>query len=198
MRHLAAEVRKAHDIRLKTGFYDRFMSGNGLDVGYRGFNFDNAAPVLDSALGVDLGFPGYDGRTLPFPDESQDYVFASHVLEHIVDYLNALREWYRVTKIGGFIIICVPHQHLAERKVSMPSFTMEDHKRFYLPSSLFREIEEAYEVNSYRVEHMKDCDDNYDYTRKPNQIDAAFHWRDRFEIECVLRKIKKPDWELMP
>jgi SAM-dependent methyltransferase/glycosyltransferase involved in cell wall biosynthesis len=50
------------------------------------------------------------GDHLPFPDNSQDFVINSHVLEHFVDPIKALKEWYRVTKDGGYIYMIVPHK----------------------------------------------------------------------------------------
>ena len=51
-----------------------------------------------------------DIRYLPYPDNSSEYMYASHVLEHI-SYLetpDVLKEWYRVLCAGGTIIIHVP------------------------------------------------------------------------------------------
>ena len=49
-------------------------------------------------------------RRLPFPTDSADYVFCSHVLEHFpplkADHL--LREVLRILKPGGWARICVP------------------------------------------------------------------------------------------
>ena len=39
----------------------------------------------------------YDGKNLPFDDESFDFVFASHVLEHVVDERPFLSELRRVS-----------------------------------------------------------------------------------------------------
>ncbi|MDA0096267.1 class I SAM-dependent methyltransferase [Brachyspira hyodysenteriae] len=38
------------------------------------------------------------GDVLPFQDNSIDFVFSSHVLEHFYDPIKALKEWYRVIK----------------------------------------------------------------------------------------------------
>ena len=38
-------------------------------------------PIIEGAIGVDLDYPGYDGATLPFPNESQDAVYSAHSLE---------------------------------------------------------------------------------------------------------------------
>ncbi len=188
------ETEKAHAPRLKSGFYDRFMQGRGIDVGYAGY-VDNPEPVVANAIGVDLNYPGYDGVTLPFANESQDFVFAAHVLEHIGDYGQAIREWYRVTKVGGFLIICVPHRDLYEKQRFMPSRFCADHKRIYTPASFLREIEETLLPNSYRIESLRDCDDGYDYTRGP-EVPIRF-WEERIEVECVLRKIPIPAWQIL-
>jgi ubiquinone/menaquinone biosynthesis C-methylase UbiE len=43
-----------------------------------------------------------------FPDETFDAIYASHVLEHIVDDRKAMREIFRVLKTGGWAILQVP------------------------------------------------------------------------------------------
>lgn len=48
------------------------------------------------------------GDDLPFKDNIWDFVLASHVLEHFYNPIKALKEWYRVTKPGGFICLIVP------------------------------------------------------------------------------------------
>lgn len=49
-----------------------------------------------------------DGANLDFPDASFDLVVASDVLEHIQDEGQALRDWARVLRSGGQILIFVP------------------------------------------------------------------------------------------
>ena len=49
-----------------------------------------------------------DGARLNFNDNSFELLIASDVLEHIKDHEAALREWYRVLKPGGRLIIFVP------------------------------------------------------------------------------------------
>jgi len=43
-------------------------------------------------------------------NESYDFVFASHSLEHIANPIKALKEWLRIIKDGGFIILIVPEK----------------------------------------------------------------------------------------
>ncbi|MBG8554417.1 class I SAM-dependent DNA methyltransferase [Hymenobacter guriensis] len=49
-----------------------------------------------------------DGARLDFADNSFDVVVASDVLEHIEDEAEALREWQRVLRPGGHLIVFVP------------------------------------------------------------------------------------------
>lgn len=51
-----------------------------------------------------------DGDNLPFKDNTLDFVFTSHVLEHFYDPIKALKEWYRVVKNGGYIFMIIPHK----------------------------------------------------------------------------------------
>lgn len=45
-----------------------------------------------------------------FGSASMDWVFSSHVLEHISDYAAALKEWWRVLKPGGHLILYLPDE----------------------------------------------------------------------------------------
>ena len=191
-RLVGAESRKTYAVKIASGFFDRYLSGKAiLDIGYRG-GLDGVVPIVPQAIGVDLDYRGYDGKKLPFPDESQDAVYSSHCLEHIKDYRSAIREWFRVVKTGGYLVLIVPHQHLFERKRDLPSRNNPDHKRFYTPASLLREVEEALpEPNSHRIRHLMDNDMGFDYSVTPLQAGVGC-----FEIELVLQKIEKPLWDL--
>lgn len=50
----------------------------------------------------------YDGKKLPFSDNNFDVVCAFDVLEHIKEDDKALKEWARVLKPQGHILITVP------------------------------------------------------------------------------------------
>jgi len=43
-------------------------------------------------------------------DETYDFVFSSHCLEHIANPLKAVSEWIRIVKDKGFVIIIVPEK----------------------------------------------------------------------------------------
>jgi SAM-dependent methyltransferase len=50
----------------------------------------------------------YDGKTIPFPDNSFDSIFSSEVFEHIFNLPEILLELNRVLKPGGKILITCP------------------------------------------------------------------------------------------
>jgi SAM-dependent methyltransferase len=62
---------------------------------------------LDSNADV---HPDYvaDVRKIPLEDNSVDEIFASHVLEHTEWRDDVLKEWERVLKPGGKIMVAVP------------------------------------------------------------------------------------------
>ena len=186
------EAGRCYQRRVRSGFLDRFCSGEViLDVGFSGYDNPEGKTAIPGAIGIDLDYPGYDGITLPFAEGSVDTVMSSHCLEHILFDHAAIRDWYRVLKIGGFIVCMVPHKGLYEKKRYLPSRWNGDHKRMYTPASLLESFEQALEINSYRVRHLADNDTDFDYSLGPDVHSAG-----AYEIELVIEKISPPDWSL--
>jgi SAM-dependent methyltransferase len=188
-RKVGFESRKSYAAKIASGFFEKYMSGpNVMEIGYRGYEEGNL-PIVPQAIGVDVGYPGYEGAAFPFADGSFDAIYSSHCFEHIGDWRGVLRDWYRLLKVGGFLVIVVPHQLLFERKRSLPSPINPDHKRFYTPRSLLGEIEAVFEENSYRIRHLVENDAGFDYSIMPYQgTDGCY------EIELVVEKLAKPFW----
>jgi SAM-dependent methyltransferase len=71
---------------------------------------------------ADLSMKGVDHNVdlqqLPFDDETYDFVFASHVLEHIPDDEKAICEIRRILKPNGIAILPVPI--IAEKTIEYP------------------------------------------------------------------------------
>lgn len=44
------------------------------------------------------------------PDSSYDFLLSSHCLEHVANPLLALREWGRVTRSGGHLVLLLPNK----------------------------------------------------------------------------------------
>jgi predicted SAM-dependent methyltransferase len=93
-----------------------YCRGNGVDLGPGG------DPISPSAVRVDLPVPYTEVGSLPvqlsgdardlywFRDQCLDYVYSSHLLEDFEDTEQVLREWIRVLKIGGKLVIYCPDE----------------------------------------------------------------------------------------
>ena len=78
-------MNETKEIRLNIG------AGQTYILGYINIDVSSKADItLD--LGIDK---------LPFEDDSVDFIFSYHTLEHVPDYLFALSEIHRVLKHGG-------------------------------------------------------------------------------------------------
>lgn len=74
----------------------------------------------------------------PFPDKSVDGILAKHLIEHIIRPIPALKEWARVLKDGGKLVIIVPDWRYCEAMACDPS-----HVAAYTPDSLNDIIESS-------------------------------------------------------
>jgi SAM-dependent methyltransferase len=113
---------------MEEGFFDRLCQGRGLDIGHGG------DLLCENCVGYDLE-DGDAGALDNISDGTFDFVYASHVLEHIPDPARALRNWLRVVKPNGYLIIVVPHRDLYEKRDRLPSRWNPDHKHFFLPET---------------------------------------------------------------
>jgi len=104
-----------------TKIVQRFSSGIrileiGGGTGYQAKRLTEDGYVVDSIDMPDSNYAGqlefpvqpYDGRNIPFPDDSFDVVFSSNVLEHVLDlpYLHA--EVKRVLRPSGYCVHLMP------------------------------------------------------------------------------------------
>ena len=71
----------------------------------------------------------------------------------------------------------------------MPSIFNGDHKRFITPATLLADVESALPVNTYRIRHMCDNDQGYDYSMMPQMGQPGC-----FEIELVIEKLPPISW----
>lgn len=129
------ETAKAYARRVKAGWFDKYLIGSGIDIGC---GYD----ILKSPYGSWLnevnqlipfncrGWDQADGDAQymkGIDDETYDFVYSSHCLEHMVDPSEALRNWFRILKRGGFLVVIVPDEDLYEQQV-WPSKGNGDHK----------------------------------------------------------------------
>jgi len=84
-------------------FFDEYTN-----VHWDGIEIDEERFEICKKLGYNMHLLDVDEKPLPFADNSFDAVNASHVIEHLKNMPNALKEIQRVTKPGGIIAIGVP------------------------------------------------------------------------------------------
>ncbi len=101
-------------------------------------------------------------------DEEYDFVFASHTLEHIVNPLRALKEWNRVLKRDGLILLVLPWK--------IGTF---DHKR---PISKMSQLVDFYNSGrgeDYVMDLLPEILETYDLSR-----DGGAGTREQFIERC--------------
>ena len=154
-----------------------------MDIGYGG------DPVVKNVQGWD--FEHGDAQLLKGIDDNEfDFVYSSHLLEHLPDVNLSLRNWWRVLKPGGYLILFLPHRDLYEKKKTLPSRFNPDHKHFFLPddddppdtigtTELIKKL-----FNDAEIVYCKTCDEGYFNPGDEVQSEGEF------SIEAVIQKKK--------
>ena len=89
--------------RFTLSFAQEILSGKGLDIGCskKEWAFPGATPI-------DIVFDDpYDAMNLP--DEMYNYIFSSHCLEHLNDWVGVLDYWHSKLRVGGILYLYLPH-----------------------------------------------------------------------------------------
>jgi SAM-dependent methyltransferase len=118
-------LRRLHDSR----FLNRYFVGKGIDIGAGQNSLDNYKtffPCITSIKNWDL--PEGDAQYMQSVDnDTYDFVHSSHCLEHMFDPYVALKNWIRICKPKGHLVIIVPDEDLYEQG-NWPSLFNYDHK----------------------------------------------------------------------
>lgn len=124
------ETSKAISRRLSDSrFATRYFVGDGIDIGAGEDclgQYQELFPAMRQCRGWDME-DGDAQYLASLPDNSFDFVHSSHCLEHMHDPLEALKNWLRVLKPGGHLIVLVPDEDLYEQG-TFPSTFNADHK----------------------------------------------------------------------
>lgn len=115
-----------------------YCKGKGLDVGasYFRVNQHNGFP---GSVPVDIAIPGSgQAENLVQEDLSQNYVIASHILEHVSEPEKAVREAHRVLAPRGILFTYSPWPGTPEWDPALNPKIREAHKWQPSPGSLSR------------------------------------------------------------
>jgi predicted SAM-dependent methyltransferase/ADP-heptose:LPS heptosyltransferase len=119
-----------------------YLTRGGLDIGC------GPKKVWPHLIGIDSGrdtelfgvamkpdiVVGTASRLPLFADASTDAVFSSHTLEHLDDWQAALAEWWRLVKVGGHLILYLPHRDLYPN-IGEPGAN-PDHRHDFMPEDI--------------------------------------------------------------
>lgn len=104
-----------------------FCKGIGYDIGCMKpeWAFPNATPI-----DLDFDDPWHADN---LPEDQVDYIFSSHCLEHVPDWIETLLYWTKKIKSGGTLFLYLPHY---DQEYWRP-WNNRKHKHVFLPDILF-------------------------------------------------------------
>lgn len=163
-----------------------YLQGRALDIG------SGPGKVWPQVIGIDPGHNGgkpitdimADGTNLTiFADASVDAVFSSHFLEHIDKYRVAacLREWSRVLKPEGYMVLYVPSANLYP--VIGDEFANPDHKWNIYPGDIEDILKTDIKIQETHgweliLSEERDQDDEYSLLIVLKKIGERGVWRE--------------------
>ncbi|NCQ17486.1 MAG: class I SAM-dependent methyltransferase [Ignavibacteria bacterium] len=178
---IVAETSKALARREREKFFEKFCMGRGLDIGFGG------DLIVPNAQGFD--FEHGDAQFLNnLLDGTYDFVYSSHTLEHLDDAALALKNWFRILKKDGYLILYIPHRDLYEKKQTLPSRFNDDHKHFFLldrdekPDTIGILPLIVRTLDNYEIIYAKECSEGHTIT------DPLLHSDGEYSIEVVVKK----------
>ena len=83
-------------------FASHLCKGEGVDIGCNREEWK-----LPGAHPVDPVMNGYNANNFPYKD--LDYIFSSHCLEHLDDWVGTMDYWTSKLKEGGVMFLYLPH-----------------------------------------------------------------------------------------
>lgn len=128
-----------------------YLRGRGLDIGAGDFRVLPHATTVDNLHHHHMF--GFQAR----PDiisnadnletvasQCMDFVFSSHTLEHMVDVRATLKEWWRVLKQGGHLVLYLPHKEYYPN-IGQPG-SNPDHKHDFLPQDVIDQMPDGWDL----------------------------------------------------
>jgi len=115
------------------------------------------------------------------------------LIRNALQFLTETRQFlglcFSKLRVGGMMIVVVPHQFLYERKLRLPSRRNPLHRRFYTSNTLLADIEEAIDPCECRVRFVGENDSGYNY-----RVGLSGDPDGGQDIVVALEKIPLPAW----
>ena len=184
------ETRNSEARRRREGYYERYFVGKGIDIGC------GNSTITPDAQPWDISKGNSDATCMKgIDDESQDFVYASHVLEHIDDPHLAMYNWWRILKVNGYLIVAVPDEELYEQCI-WPSVLNSDHRHSFTahkderPEHGLNLMDLITPLDGHKLVGLRTCDYNYDYSLK--NVDQV---RAERQVEAIVQKVAPVKWQ---
>jgi SAM-dependent methyltransferase len=192
---MSAETSKAADRRrVQWAFTNRIFKGRGIDIGCGAdlLQPEHGFPLIESCEPFDLEHGNAQFIHQYKEEGSYDFVHSSQCLEHMVDAYEALKNWFKLVKVGGYLVATFPDEDLYEQG-TFPSRWNHDHKWTFSinkkKSWSYRHIDVLdmlASLENCKIIRVDLIDTNYNYAL--NNVDQTRGDAEAF-IEIVLQKI---------
>lgn len=148
------ETSKCFELRKNLNHFDLYLKGKGIDIGCGSdilkvengtvdtWDLDNGDAMLMSGI----------------EDNTYDFVYSSHCLEHLQNVETALKNWTRILKDNGSLYFVIPEFVLYE-KMNFPSIYNTDHKQTF---SCYIKREQTKRENHYHTDDILNILKNLD------------------------------------
>jgi ubiquinone/menaquinone biosynthesis C-methylase UbiE len=124
----------------------------GIEIG----DSNRAQPKNTETSGENIYTHGYDGKHIPYEDKSFDFVYATHVLEHVTDERGFLHEMERVTR--RYVYVEVPCElHMRTNFRALQETLSIGHINSYTPESFALTLE----TSGLTIRQLKTFDHSY-------------------------------------
>jgi len=184
--------------RLEINEVIKYTKGVGIDVGCGLNKVHSSAIGIDFRLGkIDFGYSfganikcsqNKERLKLPwFSDESLDFVFSSHCLEHFTNLRKSLDEISRVLKVGGYLVLILPDMKYYPKKGD--SHANPDHEWDCYPEVILKIIENRGDFEVIQIDTLHNKLKNIELTERDKRIaDHYGHNCLNFSFEGVFQK----------
>lgn len=102
---------------LDVGCGDGYSMDLMRDAWFEPYGVDFYEPKVNRAIQHEHDVEVCDLNKIPYPDEEFDVVYCRHVLEHLVEPLESLKEFHRVLREKGLLSLIVPMQATSSKHV---------------------------------------------------------------------------------
>lgn len=139
---------------------------------HSGFKKQKNLDYLTGDLVSPIADMHFDLHEIPLEDNRFDVVFCNHVLEHVDDAKQCMRELHRVMKPGGWGIMQVPQDMNREKTYEDPSITSPEER----------------EKHFWQKDHVRLFALDYpDWLREAGFIVTAYDPKEHFSLEKIER-----------